>query len=124
MAGSMGSQRVLEGLLAGVRVGSLEVADVDGSVRTFGDVDHPLRARIDVHDARAYARIAHGGSVGLGESYVRGQWSSPDVVTLIRLLIANRPALRKVSPRALVNLVVDRIAHLLRGNRPGRARKA
>jgi cyclopropane-fatty-acyl-phospholipid synthase len=123
MVGTTGSRAVLEGLLAGVRVGSLEVAAPDGDVCTFGDVEHPLRARIDVHDERAYARIVHGGSVGLGESYVRGQWSSPDVVTLIRLLIANRPALRKVSPRSLVNLVVDRFVHLLRGNRPGRARK-
>ena len=123
MAVTAGSRRVLEGLLEGVRVGSLEVVAVDGTVRTFGDVAHPLRGRIDVHDERAYARIVHGGSVGLGESYVRGQWSSPDVVTLIRVLIANRSALRKVSPRSLVNLVVDRVVHLLRGNRPGRARK-
>lgn len=123
MAVGTGSRRVLEGLLERVRVGSLEVADADGSVRTFGDPEHPLHARIDIHDERAYARIVHGGSVGLGDSYVRGQWSSPDVVTLIRLLIANRPRLRRVSPRALVNLVVDRLVHLLRGNRPGRARK-
>ena len=123
MAVTTGSQRVLEGLLERVRVGGLELHGTDGSVRTFGDVEHPLQARIDVHDERAYARIVHGGSVGLGESYVRGQWSSPDVVTLIRLLIANRPALRRVSPRALVNLLVDRVVHLLRGNRPGRARK-
>ena len=123
MAVGTGSRRVLEGLLERVRVGSLEVADADGSVRTFGDPEHPLHARIDIHDERAYARIVHGGSVGLGDSYVRGQWSSPDVVTLIRMLIANRPRLRRVSPRALVNLVVDRLVHLLRGNRPGRARK-
>ena len=123
MATTSGSQRVLEGVLERVKVGGLEIRRVDGTVRMFGDAAHPLQARIDIKDERAYARIVHGGSVGLGESYVRGQWSSPDVVTLIRLLIANRPALRRISPRAVVNLVIDRIAHLLRGNRPGRARK-
>ena len=123
MAMTPGSQRVLDGVLERVRVGGLEVRRTDGSVRMFGDVTHPMQARIDILDERAYARIVHGGSVGLGDSYVRGQWSSPDVVTLIRLLIANRPTLRRISPRALMNLIIDRVVHLLRGNRPGRARK-
>jgi cyclopropane-fatty-acyl-phospholipid synthase len=118
-----GSRRALESAFERARVGSLEVHAPDGSVRRFGDDAHPLRARIDVHDARAYARIVHGGSVGLGESFVRGQWSSPDVVTLMRFLIANRPALRRLSPKAVLNLLLDRALHLARGNRPGRARR-
>jgi cyclopropane-fatty-acyl-phospholipid synthase len=117
------SQNVLEGVLARISVGHLELRGVDGSLQSFGDPEHPLQARIDIHDDRAYARIVHGGSVGLGDSYVRGQWSSPDVVTLIRLLIANRTSLRRLTPRALANLVVDRLLHLVRGNRPARARK-
>jgi cyclopropane-fatty-acyl-phospholipid synthase len=117
------SQRLVEELLGGVRVGSLEVRGVDGTVRSFGDSDHPLRARIDVHHQRFYARLIHGASVGLGESFVRSEWSSPDVVALIRLLIANRSALRRISPAALANVVVDRMVHLSRGNRPGRARR-
>jgi len=118
-----GSQRVLERVLERADVGHLEVCGVDGSLRTFGDPAHPLRARIDVHDQRAFARIVHGGSVGLGESFVRGQWSSPDLVALIRFLIANRTGIRRISPSALGNLLVDRTVHLLRGNRPARARK-
>jgi len=117
------SQRLVEGLLSNVSVGSLELHGVDGVLHRFGDVTHPLRARIDVHDRRFYSRLVHGGSVGLGESFVRGEWSSPDGVALIRLLIANRPALRRISPAGLANVVVDRIAHLARGNRPGRARR-
>ena len=117
------SQRVVEGLLAGVTVGSLEVCDSDGAVRHFGDASHPLRARIDVHDRRFYSRLVHGASVGLGESFVRGEWSSPDTVALIRLLIANRLELRRISPAGLANVVFDRMSHLARGNRPGRARK-
>ena len=117
------SQRILEGLLERVRVGWLEISGVDGDVRAFGDPGHPLKARIDVHDPRAFARIVHGGSVGLGDSYVRGYWSSPDVVALIRLLIANRAPMRRLTPLALLNIVGDRVLHLLKGNRPARARK-
>jgi len=116
------AQRVVEDLLASVTVGSLELCGSDGAVLEFGDATHPLKARIDVHDRRFYARLVHGASVGLGESFVRGEWSSPDTVALIRLLIANRLQLRRISPAGLANVVFDRMAHLARGNRPGRAR--
>jgi len=122
-SGPSRSQRLVEDLLASIAVGSLELCAPDGVVRRFGDPVHPLRARIDVHDRRFYSRLVHGGSVGLGESFVRSEWSSPDTVTLIRLLIANRPALRRISPAGLANVVLDRMAHLARGNRPGRARR-
>jgi cyclopropane-fatty-acyl-phospholipid synthase len=117
------TQRILEGLLGRVDVGGLELRGADGAVQTFGDPEHPLQARIDIHDERAFARIVHGGSVGLGDSYVRGQWSSPDVVSLIRLLIANRTSLRRLTPVSLLNIAADRVLHLFKGNRPARARK-
>ncbi len=117
------ARRAVEGVLGGIRVGTLEVAPGDGSVLRFGGGPHPLAARIDVHDDRFWSRLASGGSVGLGESYVRGEWSSPDLVALIRLLIANRPALRRVSPAAVLNVLADRVAHAARGNRIGRARR-
>jgi cyclopropane-fatty-acyl-phospholipid synthase len=117
------SQRTVEQLLDGITVGGLELCAPDGTLRRCGDPDHPLQARIDVHDRRFYSRLVHGGSVGLGESFVRAEWSSPDVAATIRLLIANRPTLRRISPAALGNVVLDRMAHLARGNRPGRARR-
>lgn len=117
------ARRAVHGVLGGVRLGTLEVVAEDGSVQSYGAGEHELSARIDVHDARFWSRLASGGSVGLGESYVRGEWSSPDLVSLIRLLIANRPALRSVTPAAVVNTIVDRVGHALRGNRIGRARR-
>jgi cyclopropane-fatty-acyl-phospholipid synthase len=122
-SGGTRARRVIESLLAGIDVGQLELVGPDGVLRRFGDPAHPLQARIEVRDAQFYARLLHGASVGLGESYVRGEWSSPDLVALIRLLIANRPALRRIGPAGLAATVVDRVAHLVRGNRPGRARR-
>ena len=122
-AGGGRARRAVEAVLGGVRLGTLEVATTDGRVLRFGSGAHELAARIDVHDDRFWTRLASGGSVGLGESYVRGEWSSPDLVSVIRLLIANRPALRRVSPATVWNVVVDRVGHALRGNRIGRARR-
>ncbi len=117
------ARRVVEGLFAGVRIGHLEVIAPDGIVQHYGDRTHPLHTHITVRDDEFYARLLHGASVGLGESYVRGEWSTPDLVSLIRLLIANRAALRRIGPTALASTVLDRLAHLARGNRPGRARR-
>lgn len=117
------AQRIVEQLFDRLAVGGLEVRSPSGAVRHCGDPDHGLQARIDVLDPRFYTRLIHGGSVGLGESFVRSEWSSPDVATLIRLLIANRAALRRISPAGLGNVIIDRMVHLARGNRPGRARR-
>lgn len=117
------ARRAVVAVLGGIRVGTLEVVAEDGEALRFGSDAHPLAARVEVRDPWFWSRLASGGSVGLGESYVRGEWSSPDLVSLIRLLIANRPALRRVTPAAVGNVVVDRVGHALRGNRIGRARR-
>ena len=46
-----------------------------------------------IHDAEALRRILLGGEVGGGEAYMDGLWSSPDLVGLISLAVANRRAL-------------------------------
>ena len=46
-----------------------------------------------IHDAEALKRILVGGDVGAGEAYMDGLWSSPDLVALISLAVANRHAL-------------------------------
>ncbi len=46
-----------------------------------------------IHDLEALRRLLVGGEVGGGEAYVDGLWSSPDLVGLITLAVANRDAL-------------------------------
>jgi len=52
-----------------------------------------LQARIRVHDARFYAEVAYGGSVGAGEAYMLGYWSADDLTAAMRILLANRAVL-------------------------------
>ncbi|HUX05291.1 MAG TPA: cyclopropane-fatty-acyl-phospholipid synthase family protein [Acidimicrobiales bacterium] len=46
-----------------------------------------VHAEIVVHHPRAYAALVFGGSKGLGRSYVDGDWDSPDLAALTRLLL-------------------------------------
>lgn len=80
--------------LAGLRGGQLRLQD-GGGVVVLGQADgaDPLHASLHVHDADFYRQVALNGSVGAGESYMDGQWSSEDLVALVRLLVRNRDLL-------------------------------
>ncbi len=63
------------------------------AARTFGDPASPLTAELVIHNARFFARAVLGGDIGIGEAFMDGDWSSPDVVAVIRAAIRNMPTL-------------------------------
>ena len=93
--------------------GKLLLASPSGT-RTFGTGE--AAALLEVHHTRFYRR-ALTGEVGLGESYMDGDWSTPDLVALVRLMLANRHVLEGLP--ALPGWVSGRmaaVAHRLRDN--------
>jgi cyclopropane-fatty-acyl-phospholipid synthase len=48
---------------------------------------------IHVHDQRLYGDVAFGGSVGAGEAYMRGYWSTAQLVDVVRLFVLNMDTL-------------------------------
>ncbi len=74
-------------------------------------------AQLHVHDGRFFVRALFGGEIGLGESYMDGEWSTPNLVRLIELMLANRAALHAL-PEVLSwpARLRDSIAHLRRRN--------
>jgi len=85
--------RIALGAASRLRMGHLTVRLPDGSRRVFGEPDSELRGEMHIHDLEALKRLLYGGEVGAGEAYMLGQWSSPDLVALISLGVANRHAL-------------------------------
>lgn len=83
-------------LLTGLHEGRLTILE-GGEVRVFGGDTEltPKAAAIRVHHPRAYSAIVFGGSRGLGEAYMRGDWSSPDLTAAICLLIRSVQAWEK-----------------------------
>ena len=66
------------------------VLAVDGETYGHATERCQLRATVRVHDARFWADVAFGGSVGAGESYTAGHWSADDLTAALRILAANR----------------------------------
>ncbi|MBM80703.1 MAG: SAM-dependent methyltransferase [Planctomycetaceae bacterium] len=76
--------------LANLRDGGLTIID-EGQKWQLGDLSSTdCQATINVHSPRFYRRLALGGSIGVAESYVLGEWSCDDLISLVRIFIRNR----------------------------------
>lgn len=102
--------------LESIQGGSLELIS-GGQSWTFGDPGSGLHAVVAVHDERFFRRAVFGGDVAIGEAWMDGDWSSPDLVSVIRLAVRNLPRLES-SNRALSALsrAWDALRHRLRDN--------
>jgi cyclopropane-fatty-acyl-phospholipid synthase len=78
--------------LAGLRHGHVTLEE-DGGSTEFGSREAPLRARVQVCGGAFYRQLALGGSVGAAEAYMEGLWECDDLVSLVRILVANRELL-------------------------------
>jgi cyclopropane-fatty-acyl-phospholipid synthase len=70
----------------------------DGTSRfQFGNADsEEKRASLVVRDSKFYKRVALGGSLGAAESYIQGEWDSPDLPRLLSVLGRNTDTLSRV----------------------------
>jgi len=84
---------------------------------SFGDVDSPLQAEVEVLDEAAWNLIAGNGSIGAGEAYIHGYWRSPDLAAVTRLFVANLEVLDAMeSGLARLGRPALRLLHLLNRN--------
>ncbi len=78
--------------LAPLHGGCLQLRDAGGDV-LLGDPAAALKVTVWVDDPAFYRAVAAQGSVGAGESYIRGEWRCSDLVALVQLLVRNRDLL-------------------------------
>jgi cyclopropane-fatty-acyl-phospholipid synthase len=103
-------------MLENVRHGALELI-CPGHTYYFGERGAALRACIAVHNERFFSRVLWGGDDAAGDSYVDGDWSSPDPVAVVRLAARNLHELE--SGNALLTFasrLFHRVLHLKKGN--------
>jgi cyclopropane-fatty-acyl-phospholipid synthase len=110
------AKRMLMRMLEGIQGSELELVS-EGRTHRFGDAGSNLRARLVVHNERFFVRALKGGDTGMGESYMDGDWSSPDLVALVRLAVRNSAALERSNGFfASLNLFLNNVRHRLRKN--------
>ena len=91
-------------LLQRLQHGTLTVHLPDGSQRRVGETLQPagghevapadqLHASISVHDWKVFGAALKSGDIGFAESFIAGDWSTPDLSALLRVFAANRRAM-------------------------------
>lgn len=104
------------GSLRTLRDGYLELVCPDETY-TFGDPSSELRAMAIIHDERFFLRAVAGADIGIGESFMDGDWTSPDLVALVRLAVRNLRLLDSSHPLlSSLRSAASRLRHRLRGN--------
>ena len=80
------------GLARKLRCGSLELHLPDGTEQLFHGPQPGPRGVMRLRSGRVARRYLTGGSLGFAESFIDGDWDTPDLATLLALLSLNEEA--------------------------------
>jgi|APGre2960657505_1045072.scaffolds.fasta_scaffold03866_3 cyclopropane-fatty-acyl-phospholipid synthase len=103
-------------LLSKIEGGFLELRTAEKTY-FLGDAQSSMKAVVIIHDARAYRLGLFQGEVGFGLAYMKGYWSSPDPVALVRLVVRGMTPLTE--DRGLFSWLgkkINRLRHLSKDN--------
>lgn len=117
------ARRILFRLLGKLRAGELTLVCPDQSY-VFGTAESGLQGIIEVHDERLFPRVLLGGDVGFGEAYVDGDWTSPNLIETLRLIVRNQSLFdERHRAFSVASRTLGRLHHLLCANTPAGSRR-
>jgi cyclopropane-fatty-acyl-phospholipid synthase len=109
-------------LLQKLQHGRLHLRLPDGSESVYGQGEQP-NASLVVHDWGVFAAAMRSGDIGFAESFIAGEWETPDLCALLRVFIANRNALEDVIYGHWWGQLAHRLRHWLNRNTRSNSRK-
>jgi cyclopropane-fatty-acyl-phospholipid synthase len=100
-----------------ISFGQLTVVD-QGVSQVFGRDGSGPQATVTIHHPDAWTAIALGGSLGAGESYMDGLWSTDDLVATVRILLRTSTRLSNLdgSGLGMVRGTLEGLYHRIRRN--------
>jgi len=118
-------------LLQNLRCGALTLHLPDGSQHRFGEHPqqnssptprHPAASMI-LHNWKVFGAALKSGDIGFAESYIAGDWSTPNLTELLKIFSANRRAIDAMIFGTWFGRLVYRARHLLHHNSRANSRK-
>ncbi|MDR7307202.1 cyclopropane-fatty-acyl-phospholipid synthase family protein [Rhodoferax saidenbachensis] len=109
-------------LLQHLRHGSLTVQLPDGSMQRFGGEALP-HASLQLHNWNVCSAALKSGDIGFAESFIAGDWSTPNLTELLRVLVKNRAEVEGVIYGTWAGRLLYRIKHLLNRNTKANSQK-
>ena len=121
-AGTPAATRTVFKLLQKLRHGSLSVQLPDGSVHRFGGDSVP-HASLVLHNWKPFGAALKSGDIGFAESFIAGDWTTPNLTELLRVLVKNRAEVETVIYGSWLGRLLYRIKHLLNRNTKANSQK-
>ena len=109
-------------LLQKLQHGRLHLRLPNGNESVYGQGEQPS-ASLVVHDWGVFAAAMRSGDIGFAESFIAGEWETPDLCALLRVFIANRNALENVIYGHWWGQLAHRLRHWLNRNTRSNSRK-
>jgi cyclopropane-fatty-acyl-phospholipid synthase len=119
-------------LLERLQHGQLSVQLPDGTVKVFGQTpangsasrdSATPHAMVALHNWNVCAATLKSGDIGLAESFIAGDWSTPNLTELLKLFIRNRQQLEDVIYGSWAGRALYRVKHWLNRNTRSNSRK-
>ena len=121
-AGAPAAARSALKLLARLKHGTLTLQLPGGSIQRFGSGAEPM-ASLHLHNWNVCGAALRSGDIGFAESYIAGDWSTPQLTDLLRLLIVNRKEVEDVIYGTWLGRLAYRLKHLLNRNTKANSQK-
>jgi cyclopropane-fatty-acyl-phospholipid synthase len=123
--GAPAAARTCLKLLQKLQHGALTVQLPDGSVQRFGrsEAGHPLSGSMHIHNWRVCSAALKSGDIGFAESYIAGDWSTPNLADLLSVLVANRREVEDIIYGTWLGRLAYRVKHLLNRNTKANSQK-
>lgn len=110
------SARLIRRLLSNMEFGSLVVIFPDGERLRFEGRQPGPQGEFRIHSSKVLRKSLLRGDVGFAEAFMDGDWDSPDLVSLLEVLVRNEDAVRELDEGAWFKRMVLSIGHMLNGN--------
>ncbi|MBU3738625.1 MAG: class I SAM-dependent methyltransferase, partial [Rhodoferax sp.] len=114
--------RTMLQLLQRLQHGSLTLSTPEGNVQRFG-TDALPHASLSLHNWSVCGATLKSGDIGFAESYIAGEWSTPNLTELLRVLVRNQDAMERAIYGSWVGRLLYRVRHLLNRNTRANSQK-
>jgi cyclopropane-fatty-acyl-phospholipid synthase len=121
-AGAPAAARSAFKLLSRLKHGTLTLQLPDGSTQRFGSGSAPT-ASLRLNNWNVCSAALRSGDIGFAESYIAGDWTTPHLTDLLRVLVSNRKEVEDIIYGTWLGRLAYRCKHLLNRNTKANSQK-